>query len=89
MDDRKARLYRDGLEIFFVQGVSRMMSIDATIDRVALAIYDRPCSELTCLQRRELVKTLRSDGLHVEADALWSRVLRDSISQLAVHTRTR
>jgi hypothetical protein len=62
-----------------------MMSIDASTDQVAQAVYGCAAEDLTGQQRRELVRRLRWDGLHAEADAVWTRVLRDSISELAVN----
>lgn len=63
-----------------------MMSVDVSIDQVANALYGRPCADLSDQQHRELVKRLRWDGLHAEADTLWSRVLQDSIRTLSLPT---
>lgn len=58
------------------------MSVDTSIDKVANSVYGRPSRDLNGQQARELVKRLRLQGLHAEADTLWSWVLRDSIREL-------
>ena len=58
------------------------MSIDARIDLEANTAFGRPTGDLTGQESRELVRRLRDEGLHAEADTLWSWVLRDSIRQL-------
>jgi len=62
------------------------MSVDARIDQVAKSVYGRPCDDLNGQQARDLVKKLRGQGLHAEADTLWSRVLQESIRELGVNT---
>lgn len=60
------------------------MSVDDSINRFTRAAYGRACDDLTSQERRGLVKRLRLDGLHAEADSVWERVLRDSIEELTL-----
>jgi hypothetical protein len=58
------------------------ISIDSHIDEAAQAMHGRSYNELTGEQARALVAKLRNQGLHPEADTLWSWILRDEIAQV-------
>jgi hypothetical protein len=62
------------------------ISIDGHIDQAAQAMYSRSYSELTGEQARALVARLRDQGLHPEADTLWSWILRDAIADVSTVT---
>ncbi len=59
------------------------ISIDSHINQAAQAMCSRSYRELTGQQARALVAELRGQGLHPEADTLWSWILRDAIADVA------
>jgi uncharacterized small protein (DUF1192 family) len=65
------------------------ISIDGHINQAAQAMYSRSYSELTGEQARALVAKLRGQGLHPEADTLWSWILRDAIAEVQKETGRR